>query len=209
MVVTYSHWFAYKESDAGIFNIEDVWKRTKQNFLPILFTGIGYSVIVGIVLLFTVALGMYLVFQVNAMFIFLVLSGIGLAVYLSINYSLIFIIRIEEGIRFTAALNRSKKLISDNWWFTFGLVLVVGLLQSFLMYALYIPTYIVLFFVAFTGLEFADSGIVKILFIITSIITSLSVLFYAISTLAISFHYYNLVERKEAPGLLGKVENIK
>lgn len=210
MVVTYSHLVAYQESETGTpITIEEVWKKTKQNFFLILFTGLGYSVIIGIVIILFVALGFYLVSQGNTVFILLVLFGIGLAIYLSINYSFIFIIRIQEGLRFTEALRRSKDLISNNWWFTFGLVFVVGLIQGFLMYALYIPTYIVMFFVAFTGLDFASSGLARILLIITSVITSLSVIFYMISTLAISFHYYNRVERKEAPGLLQKVESIK
>jgi len=210
MVVTYSHLNAYQESEVGTsITIEDVWKKTKQNFFLILFTGLGYSLIIGIVFVVFVVLGFYLVSMGNTLFIFLILFGIGLGVYLSINYSFIFIIRIQEGLRFTEALSRSKELVKDFWWFTFGVVFVVGLIQGFMMYALYIPTYIVMFFIAFAGIDFASSGIARVLFIITSIITSLSVIFYMLSTLAISFHYFNLVERKEAPRLLEKVESIK
>ena len=210
MVVTYSHLIAYQESEVGTsITIEDVWKKTKQNFFVILLTGLGYSIIIGIVFAVFVVLGIYLVSIGNAIFILLVFLGIGLTLYLSINYSFIFIIRIQEGLRFTEALSRSKELVKDFWWFTFGVVFVVGLIQGFMMYALYIPTYIVMFFIAFAGINFASSGIARVLFIITSIITSLSVIFYMLSTLAISFHYFNLVERKEAPGLLEKVESIK
>jgi len=64
-------------------------------------------------------------------------------------------------------------------------------------------------FAAFTGADSESSGLTKILYIISSIITSLSALLYVISTIAIAFQYYNLVERKEAPGLLQQIENIK
>lgn len=209
MIVTYSHLMIYKQSETGLFDIDDVWQMTKQNFLVILFTGIGYSLIVGIVALVFIGIGMYMVFQGSYGFVFLVLVGFGIVLYLSINYSLIFIVRIEEGISFSEALTRSKELISQNWWFTFGLIMVVGIIQGFLAYALYIPTYIVMFFVAFTGVNSETGVFARSMFIITSIITSLSILFYMISIVAISFQYYNLVERKEAPGLLEQIENIK
>ncbi len=208
MVVTYSHLRVYKQSETGIFDIEDVWQKTKQNFLMILFTVIGYSFILGIVGLLFVGLGFYLTYQGNYGFIFLIFIGIGILIYLTITYSLVFIVRIEEEITFFAALKRSKNLIKDNWWFTFGLTLVVGLIQSFILYALYIPTYVVMFFITFSGVGSDTGNFSKILFIVTSIITSLGAILYTISTLAIAFQYYNLVERKEAPGLLQKVENI-
>ncbi len=186
MAVTYSHLMVYKKSESGVFDIDDVWQMTKRNFFMILFSAIGYTIIAGFG------------------FLFLIIPG----VYLSIALSLIFIVRLEEGLGFFEAVGRCTKLISGNWWFTFGLLFVVGIIQGFLMYALYIPTYVVMFFTAFTGIESGASGFTKIVFIITSIITSLSVLFYAISTIAIAFQYYNLVERKEAPGLLQQIDNV-
>jgi len=48
-----------------------------------------------------------------------------------------------------------------------------------------------------------------IIIIITSIISSFNFLLTAISVVGISFHYYNLVERKEAPSLLEKIETIQ
>lgn len=186
-VVTYSHLIIYKQTENGIFDIEDVWQMVKKNFFMILFTGIGYTVAV--------------VFG----FIFLIIPGI----YLLVALSLIFIVRLEEGLGFFDAISRCTKLISGNWWFTFGLIIVVGIIQGFLGFILYIPNYIVTFFIAFTGVDSESSGLNRTLYIISSIISSLSVLLYAISTTAIAFQYYNLVERKEAPGLLQQIEEIK
>lgn len=186
-VVTYSHLMLYKESESGVFELDDVWHVVRKNFLMILLTGIGYSFIIGFG------------------FIFLIIPGI----YLSIALSLIFIVRLEEELGFFDAVSRCIKIIKDNWWFTFGLILVVGMIQGFLMYALYIPNYIMMFVTAFTGIDSETSGINRILYILTSIISSLGALLYTISTIAIAFHYYNLVERKEAPGLLEQIDEIK
>lgn len=186
-VVTYSHLMIYKQTEEGIFDIEDVWRMVKKNFFIILFTGVGYTIAVG--------LG----------FIFLIIPG----VYLSVALSFIFIVRLEEGLSFFAAISRCTKLVSGNWWFTFGLIIVVGIIQGFIQYILYVPNYIVMFFVTFTGINSESSGLSRTLYIFSSIISSLGYLFSVISTIAIAFQYYNLVERKEAPGLLQQIENIK
>ena len=186
-IVTYSHLMVYKQSEDGIFDIEDVWQKVKKNFFMILLTGIGYS--------FAVGLG----------FVLLIVPGI----YLSIALSLIFIVRLEEELGFFDALTRCKKLIKDNWWFTFGLIIVVGIVQGFLGFILVLPNYMVTFFVAFTGVDAESGGLNRTLYLMSSIISSLSVLLYSISTIAIAFHYYNLVECKEAPGLLQQIEEIK
>lgn len=186
-IVTYSHLMVYKKSETGVFDIDEIWQMVKKSFFMILFTGIGYTFVVGFG------------------FIFLIIP----AIYLSIALSLIFIVRLEEGLGFFDAVNRCIKLIRDNWWFTFGLILVIGIIQGFLMYALYIPNYIMMFATALTGIDSEASGLNRILYIITSIISSLGALLYTISTIAIAFHYYNLVERKEAPGLLAQIDEIK
>ena len=186
-IVTYSHLMVYKQSESGVFDIDEIWQMVKKNFFMILFTGIGYT--------FVVVFG----------FIFLIIPG----VYLSITLSLIFIVRLEEGLGFFDAVSRCTKLISNNWWFTFGLIIVVGIIQGFLTYALYIPNYIMMFATAFTGINSETSSLNQILYILTSIISSLGALLYVISTVAIAFQYYNLVERKEAPGLLQQIDEIK
>jgi hypothetical protein len=186
-VVTYSHLLVYKQSQDGIFDIDAVWQMVKKNFFTILLTGIGYTFVVGFG------------------FIFLIIPGI----YLSITLSLVFIVRLEENLNFFDAVSRCTRLIKNNWWFTLGLLIVVGFIQGFLMYALYIPNYIVMFFVAFTGYNSESGTLSRALYIISSIISSLSTLGYAISTIAVAFQYYNLVERKEAPGLLQQIEEIK
>jgi hypothetical protein len=187
IIVTYSHLVIYKTSETGQFDVEDVWQIFKKNFFMIFFTGIGYAVIV------------------TFGFLLLVVPGI----YLSIALSLIYIVRLEERVGFFDAVSRCTDLIKGNWWFTFGLIFVVGLIQGFLMYALYIPNYIVMFFVAFSGMNSESAGIHNTLYILSSIISSLGALLYTVGTIAIAFQYYNLVERKEAPGLFAQIDEIK
>lgn len=86
---------------------------------------------------------------------------------------------------------------------------MVGIIQGFLGFILYVPNYIVTIFLAFAGVDSSTGETGRVLYIISSIIASLGVLLYSISTIAIAFQYYNLVERKEAPGLMEQIEYIK
>ena len=187
IIVTYSHLILYKNSEAGNFDIDDVWQNVKRNFWMILFTGIGYSILSFIG------------------FVFLIVPGI----YLSIALSIIFIVRLEERLNFFEAVSRCIKIVSGNWWFTFGIIIVVGMIQGFLGFILYVPNYIVTIFLAFTGVDSNTGDLGRVLYIISSIIATFGVLLYSISTIAIAFQYYNLVERKEAPGLVQQIEEIK
>jgi hypothetical protein len=185
-IVTYSHLILYKTSEPGNFDIDDVWQMVKRNFWMILFTGIGYSILAFIG------------------FIFLIIPG----VYLSIALSIIFIVRLEERLDFFDAVSRCIKIVSGNWWFTFGIIIVVGMIQGFLGFVLYVPNYIVTIFLAFAGVDSSNGDLGRVLYIISSIIASLGVILYSISTIAIAFQYYNLVERREAPGLVLRIEDI-
>jgi hypothetical protein len=185
-IVTYSHLILYKTSEPGNFDIYDVWQNVKRNFWMILFTGIGYSILAFIG------------------FIFLIIPG----VYLSIALSIIFIVRLEERLDFFDAVSRCIKIVSGNWWFTFGIIIVVGMIQGFLGFVLYVPNYIVTIFLAFAGVDSSNGDLGRVLYIISSIIASLGVILYSISTIAIAFQYYNLIERREAPGLVQRIEEI-
>jgi len=186
-IVTYSHLHLYKNSEPGSFDIDDVWRIFKKNFWKIFLTGFGYMILVGIGTLF------------------LIIPGI----YFAVALSIIFIVRLEEDLGFIDAVSRCTKIISGNWWFTFGLIIVIGMIQGFLGFILYVPNYIVTFFLAFAGVDSSMGSLGKILYILSSIIASIGALLYSISTTTIAFQYYNLVERKEAPGLLQQIENIK
>lgn len=187
-IVVYSFVMLYEERGRGNFDLNDIWTKVKSNFWMMFFTSIGYG--------FFVLIGT----------IFLIVPGI----YFAVTLSLIFIIRLKEGLGFFAAFDRCIKLISSNWWFTFGLIIVIGLIQGFIGFIFYIPNYIVMVVLTIAGMNsgsHSSSG--DIIFMITSIIASLNFLLYSISVIGITFHYYNLVERKEAPSLFEKIDSIE
>ncbi len=190
VIVNYSIVDEYINSDLQTIEIENVWQSVKRNFGKIVLTGIGF------------------VFIVIIATIFLIIPGI----YFGITLCTIFMIRIFEKKGFFDSISRCMYIIKNNWWFTFGLVIVLGLIQGFLGFIFYVPTYIAMIFTALSGIGYQQSGngsSSSVLFIITSIISSFGLIFYSISVVGIALQYFNLVERKEATGLMAKINTIQ
>jgi hypothetical protein len=85
----------------------------------------------------------------------------------------------------------------------------LGFIQGFLGFLFQIPQYVVAFMKAINSIDGGKPDATSdILIIITSIIGTFSFAFYVISITGIVFHYFSLVEQKEAKGLLDKIETM-
>lgn len=187
-VVAYSFILLYLEKPVEEIDVDDIWQKGKSIIWILIITGILYTLLV--------ALG----------FVLIIIPGI----YLLVMLSPIYMIRLIEGKSFTEAVSRSANLISGKWWFTFGFLIVLGIIQGFLGFVFYIPMYIITFISMFAGMDGSSPGAVsEITLIIGSIISSFGIIFYVISIIGISFHYFNLVEQKDAPGLMKKIEELE
>ena len=185
-VYSYILLYLRRQDDIPI-EVDEVWLMVKSKTLKILLFSIGY----GLVTVFATIL--------------LIIPGI----YVSVSLMIIYIVGLNEDKGFFDSMSRSFFLIKNKWWFTFGLLLVLSLIQGFLGFLFQIPQYIAMFFVAFNSAEGnATSSTTEIIFIVTTIISSLNFIFYSISLIGIAFHYFSLVEQKEAKGLLDKIESI-
>jgi hypothetical protein len=127
--------------------------------------------------------------------------------------SLIFIIRAYEKRGFFESIERSFRLVQGKWWSTFGLIFVLYLIVGVASYVFIIPMYVFMFV---SAIHDVDSGVVSeqgsgyavmMTFFFTLYYLSQMVL-YALPNVGIAFQYFNLVERKEARGLMSQIENI-
>ena len=185
ITITYSCINLYIEKNTADFKVNDVWDRTKKDFFLILFTSIGTGILT--------VLG----------FIFFIIPGI----YLSIALTIIYMVRLRENLSFMNSVSRCRKLITGNWWFTFALILILAVIEYFFSFIFTIPEYIAIFAGALHSLD-EKPPFGSTFFIITSVISTISYLFYSIPVIGIAFHYFSLVEKKEAVGLLQKLETI-
>ncbi len=184
----YSYIIIYiRKEDDSIIEVDDVWIMVKGNIFKVILFSIGYTIVS---LLAT---------------ILLIVPGI----YVSIALMIIYIIGLNEDKGFFDSMSRSFYLVKNKWWFTFGLLIVLSLIQGFLGFLFQVPQYIAMFFVAFNSVDGnGTDSVTEIILIVTSIISTLNFVFYAISFIGIAFHYFSLVEQKEAKGLLDKIESI-
>ena len=184
----YSYIILYiKREDETPIELDNIWPMVKSNILKILIFSIGYALVT------TFAT------------ILLIIPGI----YVSVALMIVFVVGLNENLSFFNAMSRSFYLVKNKWWFTFGLLLVLSLIQGFLGFLFQVPQYIAMFVVAFNSVDGnGNNSFTEIIFIVTSIISSLNFLFYAISFIGIAFHYFSLIEQKEAKGLLDKIESI-
>ena len=189
----------YRERGPGEVEWEDVWRRARRSMWKV----IGTSLL--LVLLFGVALVIVLVPCLGAL---AYLVGF---VYFGTALSLAFIAQAEEGAGAVASLGRSRALVRDYFWPTFGVVFVSGIIYYALSTCFSLPSIVITMLTAFHGIEGnAAPGAYGVLLMVFGVIAALGgVLAYAVPLVAIAFQYYSLVEQKERTGLMERVEAME
>ena len=192
VTVVYAYLVLYVErDDYDNITVAEVWERAKQHYLPVVVSVFVYSVLV--------LLG----------FMLLIIPGfIAIAAL-----SFLFIIQVKEGLSLGAAFSRCFKLVSDNYLSTLGLIVVMTVLITIISMVVMLPFGIALGVPAFfslsqSGFEEVGGGMQVALIAFQAISSLLSYLLYAILLIAVAFQYANLVEKKEAAGLLESVNTI-
>jgi MFS family permease len=181
--------YEIKENPESI-DVPEIWETVKKYVFPMIGAVIASAILISVGL------------------ILLVIPGI----YLAVVLTLIAPIMIIERKSFGDAFSRSFKLISEKWWSTFGLIFVTTMIAGFMAFVFAIPQYIFTFLIAFH--KTSDTGSQPELWqqaglIIGSMVYSFGAgLLQSIVFIAIAFQFYNLVERREAQGLMNKVESF-
>jgi len=124
-------------------------------------------------------------------FVLLFIPGLAVfcaAVYLAVRWSLVVAAMMAEDVGPIRGLGRSWSLVSGSWWRTLGILLIVGILQSIISYALLI------LFTLFADI-FSTGDFRSALVSVGS--TLLSALVSPITTIAVVLLYFDLRVRKE------------
>lgn len=193
IAIVYSYFSLYTErEDYENIEVSEVWARVKEHLLPILLT-----VIVSGILIFVG-------------FIFLIIPGFIFMAALS----LMFILQVKERLSFGDAFSRCFNLVSDNYLSTIGLILVMVMLQAIVGTIFGIPVVLMTgmgaFFSTSADYDVENSSVViQALFIVAQVISTLGSQFlYTIILVAVAFQYGNLVEKKEAAGLMQDIDQL-
>lgn len=114
---------------------------------------------------------------------------------------------VQEDCSPFAAISRSTMLTQGYWWPTFGLFLLVCFLQVIIGIIVGMPmTFILSFYVAAFNV-LADGGVVSMLSNLIS--NAIFLIGVFVASLVFAFQYYNLVERREAPGVLERLAALE
>jgi hypothetical protein len=203
----------YGEKQSNQIQTNEVWERVRDTFWMylgtiVLLTLLFFAAYIALVLFFV------LLAAVSPFLIFIgVIVFIPALIYFVISCALVFIIKGYERIGFFEAVGRSIKLVQGKWWSTFGLIFVLYLVLFVLSIALSIPWYVITSIFSLhdteavvTGTLNASLGIFGLItFTVTYLLQSIM---YSLPNIGIAFQYFNLVERKEARGLISQIESL-
>jgi hypothetical protein len=214
--VLYSHMMIYKETDLHRITVNEVWERVKKEFSGILGVQIiifllflfGGAVIGGLLIGIPIAMESFGLAVLGYFILFI------LAIYAAITISLSFIIKVNEHTDVFTAIQRSFYLIKGKWWSTFGLLFIMQMIAGMMSYIFAIPMYAVMVGDMLHSIESGGApfesyeGMGPLGIVFTTIYVFGAYILYALPFIAIAFQYYNLVELKEATGLMDKIDTI-
>jgi hypothetical protein len=203
----------YEEKKTNKIEVSEVWERVRDTFMMylgtcILFTILAIAVYIG--LFIPVALlGALSPVLVG----FAVIALIVAVAYMFVASSLIFIIRSYEKIGFMDAIFRSFKLVQGKWWSTFGIIMVLYLIAGTISYVFMIPWYVVtiissLHNAGVDGFESTGSSFGIVSMALLTLYYLAQMILYSMPAVGIAFQYFNLVERKEARGLMTQIDTF-
>ncbi|MCS6973113.1 MAG: hypothetical protein N2044_02395 [Cyclobacteriaceae bacterium] len=211
--VVYNYMLEYHARKDNRIEVDAVWNRVKETLPQYLATFFLFFVVVILAYVLIVLLIAGTARLSIGLAIFTGFITIILLIYAIIPLSLIFVVRAFEKVGFIKAIERCFELISGKWWSTFGLLVIVGLVQSMLASVFFIPWYINFIINMMHNLDgggvyepSAASQLINNVFLTLYFLSSF--LLYALPLIALAFQYFNLVELKESRGLMSRIEQM-
>lgn len=183
-VLITSYMALYKEKGNITPTTEEVWGYFKFFFLRALGSYFVLALLLVIALLFCVVPGVYL-YPIFALFL---------------------PVMIIENASFSYAFNRSFSLIKENWWATFGALVIIVIIFYFAAILVTLPTSII------TGISLVmhsqhGTQLTPLIFL-TIFLHQIGQIFAIMPVVTACLCYFNLTEVKEGTGLLGRINQL-
>ena len=175
----------YKQKQNAVPTVEEMWGYFKFYFFKVL----GSS----IVIYFVVGIGT----------VFCIIPG----VYLYAIMALVLPIMVIENTSFGYAFNQSFRLIKDNWWVTFGVLVVIFIIIYVASIFVTIPSAVLNAGNIFIHLTKGTQVTLPIA-ILSAILQEVSHVFHIITVVGAALCYFNLTESKEGTGLIERMNQF-
>jgi hypothetical protein len=201
----------YEEKQSNNIDVSEVWKRVRETFWMYFGTTLIFFLLAAPVTL-VLAVPVGLLAAISPALIFLgMMAMFGAFMYLGVSVSLTYIVRAYEKKGFFDSLGRSFRLVRDKWWSTFGLIFILYIVMMTISYIFMIPWYVVTVTSALhnTSTEVLDPASTSWITVVLFTLYYLAqMVLGAMPNIGIAFQYFNLVEMKEAKGLLGRIDTL-
>jgi hypothetical protein len=203
----------YDKKKSNNIEFGEVWNEVRNVFLPYLGSSILFFILFivayVVILIPIIAIGR----GSGALVFFGILILFIVLFYLLFSSSLTYFIQLYEQKNFFSALTRSFQLVNGKWWSTFGLIFVLYLVMMVAMYIISIPYYAVIITKTLHNVSNQvapepSSGMMMMTLAFFTIYYMVQIVLYSLPNIGIAFQYFNLVELKEAKGLMSKIENL-
>lgn len=193
----------YRRGEAGTLLPTEIWEATKRAFGPVLSTtAIGLGLALGVFVALSFLTAVSPAFGLLAM-----LVGLVGVVYLGPSLTMLYVERVAERDTFWDGFEVTRGLVRGQWWPTFGVIFVSGLIAVVIMLVLSIPGAVVQAAFSFNTLD--GGGTLRVVGLAAgSLFGVLVYAAYAVPTVASAFQFFNLVERKEGRGLGARLDAL-
>jgi hypothetical protein len=206
----------YAEKGRNGFVRADVWQMFLRSFVRLLLLSLLNLVIFGLIggvgasiIGILAAISMSVIIKTIVIF-FAVIALIAAMFYVWVPLALTHIVLYNERNGVRNAISRSFSLVKGNWWLSFGVIFVLGLVVSVLSSFFSIPAFMSGLFKGITAASGESTvDVTSVSFVLTTVISSLGQYFiYPLIFVGVAIHYFNLRERFDNNDLLRRVEQM-
>ncbi|RZL50935.1 MAG: hypothetical protein EOP00_01845 [Pedobacter sp.] len=128
-------------------------------------------------------------------------------VYMFPSFCIFFPIMILENGSFSYSFGRSYTLLKDEWWITAAVIFIIYAITFAATFIVQIPVFVLRIIETISHLKGANPFNLTYS-AIEAIFTHLAQILMIIPIICSALIYFNLVERKESSGLLGRIEGL-
>ncbi len=205
----------YSQKDSSEFSHNDVWQYFYTRIIPLFFLNIvNFLILLGLALISLIVIVLLATFAafsvvVNAFIVFFAIISLFIIFYISVPLSFSYIPVIDENKGVIEAIKRAFYLIKNNWWISFGILIIVMIIV-FLVGSLFaLPTTLLTFFKTYLAYAGEGDGGQSVVYILLNFLGNIAqYLIFPIVYIALGIQFYNLKEKKENPELFQKISEI-
>jgi hypothetical protein len=128
-------------------------------------------------------------------------------IYLGVVFALVAPIMIVENSSFGYAFNHCFRLIKDNWWVTFGALVVIGIILYVIRIVVVVPTAIINMTSMLTP-GAPHTTLQVVITILSTVLEQLAHIFQVLVVIVTGLCYFNLSESKDGLSLMERINQF-